>query len=238
MGKISKILLVALMTIGLLGCQSKTKLADTLEEKGYTIQRQEQFKTIQRSVNLISSDEKTVIIGQFKLDKSLIGIGYGENGKYYYSDELVAMGLKSDDSLKTNFDNWLKEMNVDEQEVKDYLTEINNKTREPIDIQSNIEKANFEAEFKTDVPSQYDDDLYFVSESKKIFMDAFIKDKKVVRFVFANETFGADKLFVYTNDKVFKDDGTVPYILFLYDLNITHEEFMAYIENIYQRNIS
>lgn len=238
MKKVLKIMLVAFMMFGIMACQSKSGIASTLEEKGYVVRRQEQFKQIQRSVNLISSDQKTVITGHFNLDKSLIGIGYGEDGQYYYSSELVEMGLTSDDTLKSHYENWLKEMDTDEESLKDYLVSINKETREPTDLQSIIDEVEFDAELKGDVDSRYDDDLYFESAIEGVFMDAFIKDGKIVTFTFANEAIGANKLFVYTNNKVFKDDGVGGYIVFLNKLNITHEEFMGWIESVYSNNKS
>ncbi len=47
-------------------------------------------------------------------------------------------------------------------------------------------------------------------------MNAFIKDGKILTFAFADETYGADKLFVYTNNKVFKDEGVGGvYVIFI-----------------------
>lgn len=233
MKKIFKLCLSFLIVTTMIGCQSqKKKVAEVLEKQGYTIQRQEQFKTVQRTVNLVSSDKKTVVCGQFKLDKSLIGIGYGEGGDYYYAPELVSIGFTSNDVLKSKYENWLKEMDISEEDLKAYLTDINSKTREPVDIQSNIDPIDLKGEIRKPEQSRYDD-FYLYSEKKKVFMDAFIKDGKVLTFTFANETYGADKLFVYTNNKVFKDEGVGGYMLFLYDLNITHEEFMDYLENVY-----
>lgn len=224
MKKLFKLCLSFLIVTTMIGCQSqKKKVAEVLEKQRYTIQGM---------VNLVSLDKKTVVCVQFKWDKSFIGIGYGEGRDYYYAPELVSIGFTSNDALKSKYENWLKEMDISEEDLKAYLTDINSKTCEPVDIQSNIEPIVLKGEIRKSEQSWYDG-FYLYSEKKKIFMDAFIKDGKVLTFTFANETYGADKLFVYTNNKVFKDEGVGGYMLFLYDLNITHEEFMDYLENVY-----
>ncbi len=67
MKKLISLCLFFLMVTIMIVCQSQKKsVAEVLEKQGYTIQRQEQFKTVQRTVNLASSDKKTVVCGQFK----------------------------------------------------------------------------------------------------------------------------------------------------------------------------
>ena len=103
MKKLISLCLFFLMVTIMIVCQSQKKsVAELLEKQGYTIQRQEQFKTVQRTVNLASSDKKTVVCGQFKWNKSFIGIGYRECGDYYYTPELLSIDFTSNDALKVN----------------------------------------------------------------------------------------------------------------------------------------
>lgn len=240
MKKILKLGLVFMMIFTLVGCGSKgSDVGKILEEKGYTIVRREQFKNVQRCVGFVSSDRKTQIEASFKLDKSFLGISYGEgDNKYYHTSEEAAMGNQIDSSLKSNYENWLKDMGIKEDDLKNYLTELNNQTRKPTDLQSIVDKAKLDAELKTPSETRYDDELYLESKTMNVFMTAFIKNDKILTFSFADGTYGADKLFVYTNNKVFKNEGVGGYMMFLYELNITHEEFNNFLESVYANNKS
>ena len=66
-------------------------------------------------------------------------------------------------------------------------------------------------------------------------MEAYYKDGKLSEFVFADGNLG-NELFVWLNKshKVLKDDGEIAYTWFLGGLNITHEEFMDFIQSTYE----
>ncbi len=180
------------------------------------------------------------MVGYYDKDNTFLGFKFcnlnnlNDNG--YASSELTAnINIDSDDEQKPLFENWLKNMETSEDDLKEYFVKMGNEKRTFGEIKAIVSDKEFETTFrKVPLIKGYDEDMYVFSSKNKLYMDAYFKDGKLSVFVFADGIMGANELFVCVNDKVFKDEGQTAYILFLSQFNITHEEFMDFIQSTYE----
>ncbi len=243
MKKIFKVLLVVAMMIVFVGCGSKNKsqkdIEEALAQKDYYVQRLPSFsETSDVSMSLIlqsEGDSKGMVSAAFDSDKSLLFAFYGEGTEMYFvaGDEKYAEVIGDD--LKDEYDSWLKDVDLTSENVIDYLTAICKEVRTPEQIAECIEDCHFEYSFEPMADSERN--LYLES-SKGYFSNAnFDEEGNIERFIFASSIAStADKLFVYQNGKVTKSDGVNSYLFFLQSYNISHEEFMNYLQDYYQTN--
>ena len=241
MKKLGKIVLVLGMIMGLIGCQSKTKdaaeVGKKFEAKGYKITRNELMKDDkERTISLLGEDH-SMVAGVFKKDKS-INYFYYSKGKdvYIIKGDEEAQKITTKD-MKSEYEEWLKQMDITTEDLENYLTDLNKQVREPSEIQGILDECDFTGTLDKDTTGKYDYNFYMESE-KGFYMNGYFKDDKLTKLIFASSFFStADKLFVYEDGKVTKDDGWVSYFGFLDKYNITSEEFINYFTALYEQNV-
>ena len=229
--------------VSLIGCGAPTKdLEKTLNERNYLIENLEDFDTdFQRRIVIKEDGGQECMVGYYDKDNTFLGFKFcnlnnlNDNG--YASSELTAnINIDSDDEQKPLFENWLKNMETSEDDLKEYFVKMGNEKRTFGEIKAIVSDKEFEATFrKVPLIKGYDEDMYVFSSKNKLYMDAYFKDGKLSVFVFADGNLG-NELFVWLNKshKVLKDDGEIAYTWFLGGLNITHEEFMDFIQSTYE----
>ena len=244
MRKIIHICLGLFMLITIMGCGASTKdLGETLNEKNYLVEKGEYFSTkFQRQITLREDGGQDRIVGFYDKDNTFLGFkfysGVSPDSQGYSSSELIDnMNIDSDDEQKSLLDNWLKDMETSEDDLKEYLVKIGNEKKSVDEIKDIVNDKKFEVTFRDEpLLKGYDEDMYIFSSKDELYMDAYFKDGKLSAFVFADGIMGANELFVWSNQnhKVLKDEGQIAYTLFLGELNITHEEFMDFIQDTYE----
>lgn len=159
-----------------------------------------------------------MIAGVFNKDKSIQYV--------YYSKDKDIYVIKGEDKAK----------DLTQTDIENYLTDLNKQMRDAVKIQTILDECKFTGSIKKDTSGKYEHNFYM--ESKKgYYMNGYFKDNKLVKLVFASDLYStADKLFVYEDGKVTKDDGWVSYSGFLYNYNITSEEFINYFTTLYEQD--
>ena len=244
MRKIIHICLGLVVMVSLIGCGASTKdLGETINEKNCYVLKWEDFNTdFQRNITISEGVEQRSVVGYYDKDNTFLGFKFYSDGSTnspgYASSELTAnIIIDSDENQKPLFENWLKDMETSEDDLKEYFVKIGNEKKSVSEIKEIVSDKNFEVTFRDDpLLKGYDEDMYISSSKDKLYMDAYFKDGKLSAFVFADGDIGEDLLFVwsYQNHKILKDDGKLAYIWFLGELNITHEEFMDFIQDTYE----
>lgn len=240
MKKLIKVLFALGIMVGLIGCQSKShdvaEIGKIFEDSGYTISRQEMMKDDRERGIFLTSKKLPMIASVFNKDKSIQYIYFGIDKDIYVVKGDKKAKEKTTKDMKSEYEDWLKEMGLSQDDIENYFTDLNKQVREPMEIQKILDECDFVGNVKIDDTKKYEYNFYLESE-KGFYTNGYFKDDKLVKLIFASDVYStADKLFVYEDGKVTKDDGMVSYSGFLMKYNITNEEFINYFTALYKQH--
>lgn len=240
--KLFKSLLVCCMCFTLVACgqgntKSSEKVDNILEKEGYQINRmdglgRDDYPDSIRSIYLRSEDNKGMIGASFNEDKKLVDAFYSEEASVYTIIEGKDDG-KSSEGAKDKYNEWLEKLDISHEELMNYLTDMNKTVRDANEIYEIIKDCDFEGENDT-IKGDWDHTINLTSNNYTF--GICYKNKKVGKFILSSTMATRDGLFVWENGKVTDDTGYNNYFFFLYTYNITHEEFMGYLESLYEIN--
>lgn len=241
--KLLKSLLICLICLTLGGCgqsrdiKSSKEVGEILEKNGYELIRMDSLvdyssSDIVRSVYIKSEDNEGMAMASFDEDKKLVNAYYSEE-----DETCITEGEGGDDEpleLKDKYDAWLEKLDITHEELITYLTEENKKVRKPNEIDEIIKDCHFKEEIGS-VTGVWDHTVNLLSDNYTI--GVCYRNKKLGKFIFLSDiTTGTNKMFVWEQGKVKNEDGYNNYYYFLTFYNMTHEEFIGYLESLYENN--